>query len=171
MRRWYWYVRQPNEIFCDLDSKRSLSRAFNVLRRSIRRKVLLIKNVYLYPSEKHFHLIAVLKFPVVPERGALWACWMGSDRLRTVYVLERLLRGVKAADVLSTRTIFKFRQPDDSCACPDKHKRKAITDHCPAMKRLMMDERSGDYFPRNFDRKERKPVKIPYGRVPKKLFR
>lgn len=168
---WYWYVAQPNEIFCDLDSKRAVSRALNVLRRAIRRKQLDVESVYFYPSVKNYHLIVTLKKDMPRLSRVLWSLWMGSDRLRGVYTLERYRRGVKNADVLSTYQWFDVRVPDDSCTCEGKHKEKRITDHCPAMKRLMMDERSGDYFPRNTDRKKReKPLRVPWGRVPKNLL-
>lgn len=170
---WYWYVSRDNEIFCDLDSRRAVSRALNVLRRAIRRKLLQVDAIHFYPSVKNYHLVVTLKDDLDQTSRVLWALWMGSDRLRAVYTLERYRRGVHNADVLSAPKPFidGFRFPDDRCECPDKHKRKAVTDACPAMKRLMMDERSGDYFPRNFDKKERiKPLKVPWGRVPKKLL-
>lgn len=169
---WYWYVARSNEIFCDLDSKRAVARALNVLRRAMRRKQLDVDSIYFYQSMKNYHLIVVLAPEIHLDASllALWALWMGSDRLRGVYVLERLRRGVVAADVFSATKLY-FRPADDWCECAAKHKEKRITDHCPAMKRLMMDERSGDYFPRNLDRKQRtKPLKVPWGRVPKRLL-
>jgi len=139
----------------------------------MRRKVLNVHAVHFYPSVTNYHLVITLVDDLDAVHRALWALWMGSDRLRGVYVLERIRRGVAAADVLSTPKAFidGFRFPDDACACASKHKAKRVTDHCPAMKRLMMDERSGDYFPRNLDKKKRtKPLNVPWGRVPKKLL-
>lgn len=176
---WNWYVSRPNEIFVDLDSKRSIARAFSVLRRGMASRLhggsiavafgpyLDVDSIWFYPSGRvgHAHLIVCLKEQMDPLQRALWALWMGSDRIRGVYVIERLRNMVIAADVFSTRGLFEFRYPDDRCTCPEKHKAKAITDKCPAMQRLMMDQRSADYFPRNTDRKKRGPLVIPWGRV------
>lgn len=170
---WFWYVSRSNEIFCDLDSKRAVARALNVLRRAIKRKLLKVLSIHFYPSVSNYHLIVTLKDNMDNEERVLWSLWMGSDRLRAVYTLERYRRGVMNADVLSTpkQLADGFRFNDDRCECPSKHKEKRVTDRCPAMQRLMMDERSGDYFPRNLDRKQRtKPLKVPWGRVPKRLL-
>ncbi len=166
---WNWYVSRPNEIFVDLDSKRATTRAFSVLRRGMIRRVLEVDSIWLYPSEaaNHSHLIICLKGSMDALQRALWALWMGSDRIRGVYVIERLRHMVIAADVFSTRSLFEFRPPDDMCFCLDKHKKKSITDHCPAMERLLMDQRSADYFPRNTDRKKRRPLQVAWGRVSK----
>jgi len=171
VKSWYWYVAQNTEIFCDLDSKRAVARALNVLRRAMRRKLMAVRYVYFYPSVSNYHLIVILQERMDREERVLWSLWMGSDRTRAVYILERYRRGVDASDVFSTRKQFDFRFQDDCCGCEGKHKAKRITDHCPAMKRLMMDERSGDYFPRNLDRKERKqPLMVPWGLVPKRIL-
>ncbi len=185
MTAWNWYVSRPNEIFVDLDSRRATTRAFSVLRRGMVSKGwkagteacstgkaaprLNVDSIWLYPSEKaaHAHLIVCLKSDMDALQRALWALWMGSDRIRGVYVIERLRHMVIAADVFSTRSLFEFRVPDDICFCQDKHKKKSITDHCPAMERLLMDQRSADYFPRNTDRVKRKPLNVPWGRVSK----
>ncbi len=172
---WNWYVSRDNEIFIDLDSRHAMTRAFQVLRRAMRvhslfnEPMLNVDSVWLYPSERpaHAHLIVCLKSDMPALQRALWALWMGSDRIRAVYVIERLRHMVIAADVFSTRMLFEFRQPDDTCTCPTKHKDKKVTDHCPAMKALMMDERSAEYFPRNTDRKVRGKLMVPWGRVPK----
>lgn len=166
---WYWYVAQPNEIFCDLDTKRALGRTFGVLRRAMRRNELPVQSVYLYPSLSNYHVIVELKSDLDPILRALWALWMGSDRIRGVYVLERLRRGVGRPDVLSSLCWFDYRVPDDMCQCAEKHKAKSVTDKCPAMTRLLGKEhRSGDYFPRNFDKIRRtEPLNIPFGRVSK----
>lgn len=172
VKNWFWYVAKENEIFCDLDSRRAVARALNVLRRAMRRKQLDVVAIYFYPSVSNYHLIVILKQPMERLWRVHWSLWMGSDRLRAVYTLERYRRGVEAADVLSTRKQFDFRFQDDCCDCKDKHKAKRVTDHCPAMKRLMLDERSGDYFPRNLDRKEREePLMVPWGIVPKRLLK
>jgi hypothetical protein len=171
---WYWYVARSNEIFCDLDSKRAVARALNVLRRAIRKKMLDVEAVFFYPSLSNYHLVVVLNEQMCTVDRVNWALWMGSDRLRSVYVLARYRRGVwKSPDILCTPRQWAdgFRFMDDRCDCKSKHKEKRVTDKCPAMKRLLGDERSGDYFPRNTDRKERtKPLKMPWGRVPKRLL-
>lgn len=178
---WNWYVSGPNEIFVDLDNKRSTTRAFSVLRRAMKSRTyaghfavehaprLDVDSIWFYPSGRpgHSHLIVVLNHAMDPLQRALWGLWMGSDRIRGVYVIERLRHLVLAADVFATRHLFGFRKPDDTCQCWGKHKAKAITDHCPAMGRLLMDQRSADYFPRNTDRKKRKPLVMPWGRIPK----
>ncbi len=168
---WNWYVSTPNEIFVDLDSKHAMTRAFQVLRRALVRKSLDIQNIWLFPSERipHAHLIIQLYDTIPPLERVTWALWMGSDRIRAIYIIERLQRGVHAADVLSTRATFKHREPDDTCDCKTKHKDKKVTDACPAMKRLMMDQRSAEYFPRK-DRKVRGELTVPWGKVPKSLI-
>jgi hypothetical protein len=149
-------------------------RAFAVLRRSMRanQNGLDIEAVYHFPSgtQGHAHLIIVLRHEMDALERALWALWMGSDRVRGIYVIQRLHLMVDAADVFSTHMLFPFRPPDDRCECPEKHKDKRITDNCPAMKRLMLEHRSADYFPRNTDRKKRKAIRVPWGRVPKDLI-
>lgn len=173
MPTWKWYVSRDNEIFLDLDSRRATERAFSVLRRSMTSARLDVDSIWFYPSTKpnHAHLIVCLKSGMPALQRALWALWMGSDRIRSVYVIERLRHMVIAADVFSTRMLFQFRAPDDTCVCPGKHKDKGVTDKCPAMQRLLMEERSADYFPRNRDRKKRKPLPlVPWGRVPKSML-
>jgi hypothetical protein len=167
---WNWYVSNDDEIFIDLDSKHAMLRAFQVLRRAMQRGSLDIDSIWLYPSQRgfpHAHLIVCLKQDMEALQRAMWALWMGSDRIRGIYIVERLRHMVIAADVFSTRTLFEFRPPDDTCTCPTKHKDKKVTDKCPAMKRLMMDQRSAEYFPRNTDRKKLGELHLPWGRVPK----
>jgi hypothetical protein len=171
---WNWYARCHNEVFLDLDSKRSLFRALQVFRRNEARggfSLLPVDSLFLYPSKtlNHYHLIVIASVPVDPVKAALWALWAGSDRLRGIYVLERSRRGVVNADVISTPYTW-YRPPDAYCMCKDKHKRKAVTDRCPAMTKLLMDARSSDYFPRNKDRKTWGPRDIPYGRISKRLL-
>jgi hypothetical protein len=168
---WNWYSRCHNEVFLDLDSKRSLFRALQVFRRNEANKLLPVNSIYLYPSktESHYHLILQVDARLDATEAALWALWAGSDRLRGIYVLERIRRGVVNADVISTPYEW-YRPPDAYCVCKDKHKRKAVTDRCPAMTKLLMDARSSDYFPRNKDRKTWGPRDIPYGRISKRLL-
>jgi hypothetical protein len=168
---WNWYVRGFDEIFLDLDSKRSLFRALQVFRRNESVKLLPVDSIYLYPSktQNHYHVIVEVSVRLDATQAALWALWAGSDRLRGIYVLERIRRGVIHADVISTPYVW-FRPPDAYCMCKDKHKRKWVTDRCPAMTELLMDARSSDYFPRNKDRKTWGPRDVPYGRISKRLL-
>jgi hypothetical protein len=166
---WYWYIARGNEIFLDLDSPAKASRAISKLRRTLRRKMLPIKAVYFYRSLSRgkYHLIIILSRSMPAGARALWAVWLGSDVVRGLYTLERLRRGIKAADLLIVVKPFEFRASDFKCRCPAKHKARRITDHCPIMAYIHGHERTADYFSRNLDRKVRKrgPV-IPIGRVP-----
>lgn len=179
---WNWYVSNSNEIFIDLDSSHAMKRAFQVLRRTMQRYRdhppncgpcarggLNVDSIWLYPSSRpgHAHLIVCLKSDMDALQRAMWALWMGSDRIRGIYIVERLRHMVIAADVFSTRSLFEFRPPDDTCNCATKHKDKRVTDRCPAMQRLMMDQRSAEYFPRNTDRKKLGKLIVPWGRVSK----
>lgn len=191
-RPWYWYVARSNEIFLDLDSKRALNRALNVLRRAILRErtgkgvfseypfsfpfqnVLRVHSVWIYPtqSENHYHLIVVGWHDMPVELRLAWALWMGADQVRAAYVMERYRHGFPRPELLCTRSLYGFRIADDACDCRDKHKRKVITEGCPALSRILGNHRSADYFPRNFDKIKRRPLPIQWGKVSKeKLLR
>jgi len=168
--QWHWYVARRNEIFLDLDSPAKASRAVAKLRRTLRREMLPIQAVYFYRSlsKGKYHMILRLNRVMSAEERALWAMWLGSDIIRGLYTLERLRRGIRAADLLIVAYPYvEFRQRDYSCQCKGKHKPRRITDHCPIMRRLHGEERTADYFSRNMDRKARTrgPV-MPIGRVP-----
>lgn len=176
--RWCWYISQANEMFLDLDSGRAVSRALSVLRRALRNNVswnkLPVKSVWLYPSvePRHAHLVIVLKQPLPFYERVAWSLWMGTDRLRSAYVMERYRWGNKLlpfsgeAELLSVLKPYGFRKPDAVCDCKEKHKKKSVTDKCSAMKLLLGEQRSADYFPRAKDRKKRKPVRFAWGRIP-----
>lgn len=182
--KWYWYVAKSNEIFLDLDSGRSITRALSVLRRTLSSPLygcrhprvamnrLEVSSVWMYPSvdPKHAHLIVVLRCPLPLRVRVAWGLWMGGDQLRAAYVLERErhLRGAGGdpCELLATRAPYGFRAPDDSCSCMEKHKPKSVTDSCPALTRILGDHRSDDYFPRNKDRVRRPPVRFAWGRIP-----
>src|SRR4029079_2740243 len=115
----YWYVAQPNEIFLDLDSRKSLLRALRVLKAAMKRGELAVEPLHYYPTPKpgHGHLVVIVE-PVGCQCGgdrALWALWMGSDRLRYVYVMSRLKAGVPG-DLLTAKREY-HRPADLQCDC------------------------------------------------------
>lgn len=127
--------------------------------------------VYPSPTKNHVHLIVVLKDSLPIKLRACWALWMGGDQLRAAYVLERARHGLQAVELLTARKPYvDFRPFDDVCGCKEKHKRSSVTEKCEAMNRLLGIHRSADYFPRNKDRKRRAPLKVAWGRLPKRLL-
>jgi len=186
--RWYWYVAKPNEIFLDLDSGPSITRALSVLRRALSvtpsaktpLNKLDIESVWLYPSvePKHAHLIVVLKDAMEFYRRVAWSLWMGGDQLRAAYVMEREARVSwegflpsvctfgNPSELLAVRKAYGWRTPDATCGCKAKHKPKPVTDRCPALMEILGEHRSDDYFPRNRDKVRRPPVRFAWGKVP-----
>jgi hypothetical protein len=163
----YWYSALPQEIFLDLDSNRAIARALSVLRVAIRAKDLLIESVWLYPTHtaNHAHMIIVLKYSMPVPTKAAWALWLGNDRLRTAYVLERYERRTYHQDLLVTRNKY-YREYDALCLCPSvKHKESSVTDSCDGMAYLLGDERSADYFTRTGKAPPRRRIRVPWGRV------
>jgi len=194
----YWYSAQPNEIFCDLDSKRALTRALHVIRRAMQQhrngkrheekhaNGLSVKDVFVYPTgrKNHFHMIVVLHQPLPAELRAMWALWMASDRLRAVYVMERIRRlsswRTLASWMLDNREVAPqqnadllvssrryHRLPNQTCSCTQKHKSDAVNANCEALQALLGTHATADYFPRNVDRKTRGPVRFGFGRISK----
>lgn len=177
-----WYAARPNEIFCDIDSKKNLLRALRVIRAAMidrendvrlkvakRTRLLLdVNSVYYYPTSRpgHGHLIVTLNQSIGGKTRAVWELWLGSDRLRSCYVLQRILEGLTYADLLVSSGVY-HREPDDSCQCKGKHKTKSITDNCPALKRLLGAHRSADYFPRVGTTSRIKPLRVPIGKISK----
>ena len=176
----YWYAARPNEIFLDLDSHRALTRCFDVLYQNFKKRseeFLPVDSAYLYPSgtANHWHVIVVLRWPLgeskycLPETKTAWALWMGSDRLRAVYTLQRKLRGCVNTDLLVTKTAY-FRMHDAWCTCKGKHKPNKVTKNCKALQQLLRGEAGADYFPRT-GHKKRKQIWISYGRVSLKAIK
>jgi hypothetical protein len=177
--RWFWYVARPNEIFVDLDSPRAVTRALSVLRRALNVKKnaksplnkLDIESVWLYPTETegHSHLIVVLKYELRVHYRLAWSLWMGTDQIRAAYVLERFRYFFNSesspVELFCARQEYGFRKPDTFCFCKEKHKKKHVTDQCDALARILGNHRSDDYFPRNRDTKERKPVRFAPGKI------
>ena len=174
----YWYVSRPNEIFLDLDSLKSVTRAFAVIRRAMNQQLpikensfrcrLDIKSVWFYcSSPKHHHVIIVLNEPLPFVQRVAWSLWMGGDQIRAAYVLERHRNGFDEAELLVTRQVYGFRKPDCECYCTGKHKSDEVTSQCPALIWVLGEHRSADYFPRNHDRVKRAPVFFAYGKVSK----
>jgi hypothetical protein len=163
----FWYASRPNEIFLDLDSNRSTARALSVLRLAVRKKHLAVKQVWLYgtPTTHHAHMIVVLKDPMHWLTKIAWSLWLGNDRLRAAYVLERS-RYVKwtLADLLVTKTPY-YREWDQICRCTKKHKTEEVTSKCPAMRLLLGNQRSADYFTRTGKAPPRRKIRVPWGRV------
>ena len=183
----YWYYSRSNEIFLDLDNKKSLSRAFNVLSKALRRGELDIENVYLYPTatEGHVHLIVVLGHDMPIVSRLAWSLWMANDRLRVAFVMERFqqymgeffsweipIESFRGDLLVGARHYHRF--PDDRCTCVEKHKAKEVTSQCPAMARLIgSDAASADYFTRT-GRVGLPPVDsflVSWGRVSKTRLR
>ena len=168
----YWYGARSNEIFLDLDSHRAVNRAIGVLRIAIRRKLLIVRSVWLYQSSpRHYHLIVVLDHALLFVDKMAWSLWMGNDRLRVAYVMRRFINkdGCSSCliDLLVAKSPYGFRTvPDATCKCKKKHKPKAITDKCPSMKMLLGDQRSADYFGRTGRRPSNGKIRLPWGRVP-----
>lgn len=162
----YWYSSRENEIFLDLDSNRAVSRALSVLRAAIRKKKLAVASVWLYgtPSKGHAHLIVVLKGELSWASRLAWSLWMGNDRLRVAYVMERHCRNLINFDLLVTTSPY-YRTPDAFCECKEKHKPKKVTEGCPAMIHLLHEERSSDYFARTGSAPSKKRIRVPWGRV------
>lgn len=184
---WYWYVARENEIFVDLDSGRSITRALSVLRRALSVRPhaktpinkLNVRSVWLYPSieAKHAHLIVELNEALPLNRRVAWSLWMGGDQLRAAYVMERAaaqsdsypFSGMEPpAELLAVRKPYGWRLHDDICECRSKHKAKRVTEQCPALRRILGDRRSDDYFPRNRDKVRRPPVRFAWGEIPLK---
>ena len=162
----YWYASRSNEIFLDLDSNRACARALSVLRLAIRKRDLLIHQIWLYgtPTAHHAHMIIVLKKPMEWLTRAAWSLWLGNDRLRLAYVLERSRWVINTQDLLVTKTPY-YREYDSICKCRKKHKAKEVTDRCPAMGILLGNQRSADYFTRTGKAPPRRTIRIPWGRV------
>jgi hypothetical protein len=169
----YWYVSRPNEIFLDLDSRKARTRSLHVLRRAMATKRLSVESVWLYPTitDDHSHLIVVLREPLPFLLRVSWSLWMGGDQIRAAYVLERYRQGFEEAELLCSKMTYWFRAADDVCSCEGKHKAKSVTDKCSALKKILGDHRSADYFPRNHDRIARQPLMVEWGKVPKSRIR
>ena len=178
----YWYAARDNEIFLDLDSNRAVARALSVLRLAIRKRHLSVRAVWLYstPTQGHAHMIVVLRRKFMPhETRIAWSLWLGNDRLRAAYVLQRhmLQRHISyfgcscvtapdscSLDLLITSQKY-YREQDDMCFCKRKHKAKKVTDACEAMERLLGDQRSADYFTRTGKAPPRRKIRVPWGKV------
>jgi hypothetical protein len=162
----YWYASQPNEIFLDLDSNRATARALSVLRLAIRKKDLPVRQVWLYgtPTAHHAHMIIVLRDPMPWLTRLAWSLWLGNDRLRAAYVLERSRWVDGKQDLLVTKTPY-YREWDQVCKCRKKHKAKEVTDKCYAMGILLGNQRSADYFTRTGKAPPRRKIRVPWGRV------
>jgi hypothetical protein len=166
--QWYWYISKKTEIFCDLDSASALGRCVGVLRRVIRRGYLPIKAVYLYPSNSAFkyHVVIHLGRALSRQHRALWALWLGSDKVRGIYTLRRMGLGVQSADILIRRQPI-YRKPDAVCSCAEKHKPVRVTKHCAVMNKLLgPDIAVAEFFPRNRDRRRHGGKRLPWGKVP-----
>jgi hypothetical protein len=163
----YWYSAKGNEIFLDLDSYRATSRALSVLRMAIMKKHLDVGAIWLYGTERkgHAHMIIELKQDMDWMTRLSWSIWMGNDRLRVAYILERENRGVQHSDLLTAKHAYQFRDPDAVCECKEKHKQPRVTSNCPAMKLLLGLERSADYFTRTGKAPPNRKIIIPWGRI------
>lgn len=169
---WFWYVARGNEIFCDLDSRKALGRAVGVLRRAIRRGYLDVQSVWQHESSpgKH-HMIVTLKYDLAPVSRALWAMWMGSDKVRGIYTIQRIDRNIHNADILISRhDSMGGRGHEYACHCKEKHKALRITRTCPVMLELLSYYRDAEFFPRNRDR-VRHSGRLPWGYIPLSMIK
>lgn len=162
----YWYSSRPNEIFLDLDSNRAIARALSVLRLALRDRRLKIESVWLYstPTRGHAHMILELKEFMFWESRLAWSLWLGNDRLRAAYILERHRVGAPNFDLLISREPY-YREPDAFCNCKQKHKKASVTRRCPAMEHLLSTEKDADYFSRTGSAPPRRKIRVPWGRV------
>ncbi len=179
----YWYSATDKEIFLDLDSRASLLRALKVLRVALRlgsgqcecshwpfTEGLNISDVFHYSTGRpgHSHVIVRLEDSKSQDLRNMWALWLGSDRLRATYVFKRWRYGLEHSDLLvSTREYY--RPANETCECPEKHKRDEITRSCPALALLLGEHATADYYPRVGDSKAG-PLRVPLGRVSKTLL-
>ncbi len=161
----FWYSAQDDEIFLDLDSHANLYRALRVLRSAMKKDELDVRGVFYYPTRRkgHGHLIVELWEPMDASLRALWALWMGSDRLRHVYVMARLKAGIERADLLTAHRPY-HRMTEFLCNCKGKHKPKAVTAKCPVLRKILGDLHSADFFPR-VGRRAVKSIRVPVGPV------
>jgi hypothetical protein len=162
----HWYASQPDEIFLDLDSNRATARALSVLRLAIRRRQLPIKAVWLYSTSKrsHAHMIIQLKDAMDFNTRMAWSLWLGNDRLRVAYILERRKRGITSGDLLVSRQRY-HRLANAFCTCSRKHKESKVTVKCPAMIHLLGEDRNADYFTRTGSAPPRRKIRVPWGQV------
>ena len=163
----YWYASNSHEIFLDLDSNRATARALSVLRLAIRKQDLKIHGVWLYstPTQGHAHMIIVLKEEMIWMERLAWSLWLGNDRLRAAYVLQRHVMMIgQNHDLLISKHLY-HRAPDAYCHCKQKHKKKHVTEKCEAMKHLLNDERSADYFTRTGSAPPKRKIRVPWGKV------
>ena len=162
----YWYSSKDTEIFLDLDSNRAIARALSVLRLTLKDKHLNIRAIWLYQTETpgHAHMIIVLRWPLTIASRLAWSLWLGNDRLRVAYVIQRVNHYVKHADLLKAPYRY-YRAPDQICYCPEKHKDPKVTENCPAMTALLGMERSADYFMRTGKAPPKRKIRIPWGKV------
>lgn len=165
----YWYAARPNEIFLDLDNKRAVSRALNVLAIATEKRELSVKQIWMFASGTvgHVHIIIVLRRRLDPIERMAWSLWMANDRLRVAFVLERWLLCVPNADLLVGKIRY-HRKANDICVCEGKHKDKTVTGNCPAMERLIgKDAATADYFTRTgkVGYKPVEPLLVPWGRL------
>lgn len=171
----YWYASRSDEMFLDLDSHRALRRAVTVLSVAMRTKKLPIESLWLYPTKQngHAHMIVKLRTPFSTFAKLAWVLWMGNDRLRAAYVAMRQVdfripnngqSCVLGGDLLVTKRLY-YREPDAVCKCRSKHKPDSVTKKCPAMRLLLGEARSADYFSRTGPKLPGRKIRIPWGEV------
>lgn len=133
--KWFWYISRPDELFLDID--REYGSVENHLRSRLQGAIesgkLLVKNLYHEKSQsgRHEHIIITLQAPIPPIEKAIWEIILHSDLYRGCNNVMRIVRGVGAPTVLiSRRSMFFFRSPDDYCFCSSKHKPNVMA-KCP----------------------------------------
>lgn len=162
----YWYSAHVDELFLDLDSIKATNRALSVLRVAIQQKKLKVSGVWLFKTKQkeHCHLIITLSNIMPIEAKTAWELWLGSDRLRSAYVLMRDVRMRQHTSLLVTRQKY-HREPDAECSCNAKHKDDKVTRKCPALTYLLDGDRSADYFARTGSRPSDNQMWLMWGKI------
>ena len=137
----FWYLAHPDELLIDLDdytrpapSKTGESRGpwgeiffRRRLADAIRADRLKVCDPPVYlgrsNSERHWHAIVRLRYPMPLDQRLTWQLRLGSDLMRAQADLMRAAMCVDFPSLLIRNTPMKgfYREPDRQCACTRKH--------------------------------------------------
>lgn len=168
--KWYWYIAGDREILLDADSKASLLNAMFRVGRNVRQKFLQVRDVHVFrstPGEEKFHVFVRLKKEMPAMERALWQLHLGSDAVRELYTLTRILRGLNSPNLLIAKSIYPIpsRKPDYTCNCPTKHQGVELCQSCPVISKLHGKEAGAIYYALRTERKLKRRISVPVGRV------
>jgi len=168
--KWYWYLARDNEILLDCDSAASLSHAMLRLGRNIRQRFLGVRRVYVFrstPGQEKFHVFVFLGKSMSANQRALWQLHLGSDRIRELYTLTRIERGLKSPNLLIAKMDYGIprRTPDDTCECRGKHQGVGPCLRCPVMSRIHGKEAGMIYYALRNELRTRRKIQVPLGAV------